>query len=264
MLLDNIWVINLDKSKDRLQHIKNEFNKYNMSFKRFSAIYGKDLDKDTLINETTLTCRTFLCSYGMIGCALSHKTLWKQLLSDETTNYYLICEDDVVLTDKFLKFIIDFDKLKDDIDFDMINFSCRNIGCGIIKDEIPINDIKIGKCLTPLTTTSYLISKKGANKLLKILSKVNYHIDIEIAYTNYFNDFNYYATSEPLVNFLDDDSTLTVKNNCLTNKLLKHLNINYYCWLINEPVLVVNLEYSISWLVIFLLLLLLLNIFLIK
>ena len=38
MLIDNIWVINLDKSKDRLSYINNEFNKFNIKFKRFNAI----------------------------------------------------------------------------------------------------------------------------------------------------------------------------------------------------------------------------------
>jgi GR25 family glycosyltransferase involved in LPS biosynthesis len=260
MLINNIWVINLDKSKDRLSHINNEFNKFNIKFKRFSAIYGKELSNKELIKETTLLSRNITCSYGMIGCALSHKYLWKQLLSDKNTNYYIIIEDDVIIKDKFKNFIIDLDKIKDKIDFDVISLSCRNIGCSIIKNEFSINNIHIGKCLIPLSTGGYIISKKGAFNLLKILPTINYHIDTEIAFKNYFYDFNYYVTSECLINFVDGDSTLSLKNNSLTNKFLKYLNLDFYCWLINEPILVFNLEYTFTILVFLLLLILFFNI----
>ena len=39
--------------------------------------------------------------FGVIGCALSHYYLWRQLLEDNSTDYYLVLEDDVTLVDGF-------------------------------------------------------------------------------------------------------------------------------------------------------------------
>lgn len=38
---------------------------------------------------------------GVIGCALSHLSLWEKLLSDTTTNHYVILEDDILSTSNF-------------------------------------------------------------------------------------------------------------------------------------------------------------------
>ena len=38
---------------------------------------------------------------GVIGCALSHYNLWKQLLDDKKNDYYLIMEDDFSLCTNF-------------------------------------------------------------------------------------------------------------------------------------------------------------------
>ena len=48
MILDNIWLINLDQSKDRLKVVQNNFDELNLKFNRFSAIYGKNLSDDEI------------------------------------------------------------------------------------------------------------------------------------------------------------------------------------------------------------------------
>jgi len=79
-LKNNIWIINLDKSIDRMSRIKKNFDKYGIKFNRFSAIYGKNLSKRYIKNNVNFLCKSVLCNYGTIGCAISHKTLWKQLI----------------------------------------------------------------------------------------------------------------------------------------------------------------------------------------
>ena len=54
MLTDNIYVINLDNSTERLQNITKNFNENGIKFNRYSAIYGKTMDSETLDKNTTL------------------------------------------------------------------------------------------------------------------------------------------------------------------------------------------------------------------
>ena len=60
-------VINLEKSKDRLYKISKNLNNLEIPFERFDAIYGKELDNDTIEENTSLIGRTLLCNHGIIG-----------------------------------------------------------------------------------------------------------------------------------------------------------------------------------------------------
>ena len=76
--------------------IKRIVNKYNIEYKRFEAIYGKDLDDNYIKDNTSKICNYILCNHGMIGCALSHITLQKQLINDNNNDKYIILEDDFI------------------------------------------------------------------------------------------------------------------------------------------------------------------------
>src|SRR3990172_8149651 len=130
MLLDNIYVINLDKDKERLQKITENFKKYNLKFNRFPAVYGKDLSKDELDNETTLLCRSILCNYGVVGCALSHKTLWKKLVDDINNDYYVILEDDATFDNNFVNILPKIEETLVKYDIDLLHLYCGGkVGC---------------------------------------------------------------------------------------------------------------------------------------
>ena len=64
------------------------------------AVDGKELKPTDEIKEL-FDGNCFFYRRAVIGCAFSHMNLWKQLIEDETTDYYIIIEDDVVLADNF-------------------------------------------------------------------------------------------------------------------------------------------------------------------
>jgi len=95
----------MDKSKERLEKITKNLNSLGLKFNRFSAVNGKEL-KETEINKVaTPLCTNLLCNPGIIGCAQSHKEIWKKLLKDNKTDYYLILEDDAILSKKSVEII---------------------------------------------------------------------------------------------------------------------------------------------------------------
>jgi glycosyl transferase family 25 len=257
-LLNNIWIINLDKSKDRMVKIKNNFDLYGVKYNRFSAVYGKNVSKDYLDNDVSLICKTLLCNYGIIGCAASHKLLWKQLVNSES-NAYIILEDDIEINENFVEIINKVESYLDKFKIDYLNLNCINLGCSIGEIEFTIDNYNFGKPYTPFQTNSYIITKNGATKLLNYLNKTNYHIDFEILYTKLFKDLNYYTISPSLVNLTNDETTIGINKKTVTSTILETFDLQYVAWFLNIPLLTINLFYEINCLMILLLILFLAN-----
>jgi glycosyl transferase family 25 len=256
-LENNIWIINLDKSKDRMDKIKKNFEEHKIKFNRFSAIYGKNVSDEYMDKNVSFICKNFLCNYGLIGCAASHKTLWKQLINSKE-NFYIIFEDDIKLTEKSFEIIKKIIPYLNSEDIDYLNLNCITYGCGIQKTIFSIDEYKFGKPRMPLQTGSYIITKKGANKLLNYISNTSYHVDFEILFVNFFSNFNYYASDISIVNLTNDETTIGTSGKTLTSIFLKFLNYDFLAWSLNAPLFTIYLFYEINILVILLLLLLLL------
>jgi len=95
--IDDAYVINLDRRKDRMDKLFENSPSLNGRVQRVSAIEGRDL---VLTPQLARLFRPhdFHWKKAIMGCALSHLGLWWQLANEkqEITNY-LILEDDVKL-----------------------------------------------------------------------------------------------------------------------------------------------------------------------
>lgn len=113
----NIYFINVNKSKDRLRSIHNEFKKIGINkYNRFSGI---DTENYNLSQEEKYLFRNLSKKSkkknGRIGCALSHFYLWKKILI-ENKKEALILEDDIIFKKNFVKNFNKLMKMKDDFD----------------------------------------------------------------------------------------------------------------------------------------------------
>jgi glycosyl transferase family 25 len=241
-----IIVINLEDSKDRLQKITNNLNQLELPFERFNAISGVNLSDDQIENRTTFLCRNILCNYGIIGCALSHITLWKDFMKTKD-EYICVIEDDAEFNDNFPVLLKNVDYIYKQLEFDMLSLHCIGLTFSFSK-EIKIENYTFNKPLFPLTTTCYLLSKKGAKKLLKNFEKAEYNIDFMIAWRNLFsNNLDYYYLKKPTVIINDfADSTINTKQNSILTSIFNILNLHQLSWFLTIPVLTIQLSYSIS------------------
>jgi len=258
MILNNVWIINLDKSIDRMKKIKINFDSLGLKYNRFSAIYGKNVSEEYLNKNVSNICKYLLCNYGLIGCAASHKALWKHLI-DSDEEMYLIFEDDIEINTKTIEIISKLEEYINEYNIDYLNLNCINFGCSLVKTEFTIDNYNFGKPLLPLQTNSYIITKNGAKKLLKFIENTIYHIDFEILYVKFFKNFNYYTSYPPILNLTHDDTTIGTKKESLIINVLNMLNLKYYGWFINAPLLTINLFYEINILFLLLMILLYLN-----
>jgi GR25 family glycosyltransferase involved in LPS biosynthesis len=256
-----IFVINLDRDKERMQ--KMDILLEGINYKRYPAIYGKDLSNKEIINKTSKLCRNILCNKGVIGCALSHMNLWKQLIEDKENLMYIIFEDDLIYLDKN-----NLDNLINFIDntnysFDLIYLYCLGV-CKTMKD-IQINDnLFLYKSMIPTTTAGYIITKEGAKKLLSYLDNVKYHIDISMAITkNIIKDMKVGIVSPYIVKPSIKDSTI-ITNKFTNITTLTFGQIKQINWILHHAMMTINMTYSIPIYLLVFLFVLLINIFLLK
>lgn len=251
--MDNIdvVVINLEKDKDRLHNIKKQLNKLNIPFTRQEAVYGKKLSDKEIEDNTTLVSRKILIGKSTVGCAMSHIEAWKKFL-DSGKDFICVLEDDAdILDNNFKEFLSSIPKIYNKTDFEflsLINFGiCFNKG-----EKITVDDYSFYRPFLPTTTTGYILSRKGVEKILKNIKKVSYHIDIMLAILIYTDDLNYWASYNTIVNgmFENNKSNITSKNRTMLSTVLDSVNIkpvNKLNWLLNSVGFVVNMKYDISF-----------------
>lgn len=97
-----ILLINLDRSPDRLQFMKNQLDRLNLPFERMPAVDGRDLDMTRLeefaVPEKVEEWKELLTP-NMMACSLSHYHVYKKMV-EEDIEMALILEDDIELGDE--------------------------------------------------------------------------------------------------------------------------------------------------------------------
>jgi GR25 family glycosyltransferase involved in LPS biosynthesis len=141
----NGFYINLTQRIDRKKHIEllQKNNLFFSNIQRMDAIYSKQ--------------------YG-VGCCASHIKCLEECLK-LNNNYYLIMEDDFTILHQeyFNNFVNEFEKIKDDIDWDIITLTPRGI------TEKKQYKPYFNKIIKTQTTTGYIIKHTFIEKLLSVL-----------------------------------------------------------------------------------------------
>ena len=182
------YCINLDKRKDRwVKFSEQPAIKEMTQLKRFSAVDGSKINifdnelisTKTVYNITNKTRRshTEIDAVGAIGASISHATVWKEFL-DTNKEYCIIFEDDIIVPVNFKDMIRTASEslrdLKDEFHVWLIHY-------GIFVN----NTYKVvqGDWLTPTKFFGmgcYILSRKGAEKLLQSAYPIEMHIDAYI------------------------------------------------------------------------------------
>ena len=95
----DIWIINLEKDKERLENIYKRTGHIQDIVHRWPATYGKDLTREQINKEGVGYAMTrtgnqkddlagVLRNAGVVGCWLSHKRLLTHLASLDVPEYY--------------------------------------------------------------------------------------------------------------------------------------------------------------------------------
>jgi GR25 family glycosyltransferase involved in LPS biosynthesis len=158
---------------------------------------------------------------GAIGCSLSHIEAWKRLQASQAPAY-LIFEDDTEMPADFRKRL---EQLLKELpaDWDAVHLQKRSF----VGDEDckPIPGSAFQHCTSLMGSWAYLVSRQGAEKLLKRCLPIEMHIDAYMAYMSRMNHIK--LLWHPLFSIpaIVDDSDINHGNNgiiLIPTNLKKH------------------------------------------
>ena len=181
-IVDEVYVVNMDKDKERMKRIHKTLTDNSISYKRFPATVGS---KVNFSQHITHKCNVY-CTDSMKGCALSHRRIWEDIVYKNYA-YALILEDDVTLSEDFEKQIENaIYEIPDD--FDILYIGCKficekpSILGSVITTSLNAAPEEYSDNLYKTTgsvgTHGYIISNKCARQLLK--NKIDTHLDLQI------------------------------------------------------------------------------------
>jgi glycosyl transferase family 25 len=185
----DIFVINLASSKDRLESITAQLTAAHLDFTRISAIDGSSLSPAELNAhyQPDLNKRIYRrpLSLGEIGCYLSHRNCWQQII-DNKLAMALILEDDAALSDQLSDVLSNIEQLS--IKWDIIKL------CDPPKRKKQASTVDLNKKTRlcqykkiPSRATGYVVSQNGALKLLQARSVFGRPVDDDMQYYWEFN-----------------------------------------------------------------------------
>ena len=192
-----IYIINLEKSKERRDFISNQFDNLpqKIDYQFFKAVYGKEEPNHPLFskyNEKKRFARKgHYMSLSQLGCFASHYLLWQKCI--ELNQGIIVLEDDAIIHSNFLEEFISSDKNH----FEFLWLSPpapakRNQKGKMIYslDKIEITCYKEGWG----NATGYFITPKSAKKLLDYCEE--WILDVDIMMERYWeNKVDYLALS---------------------------------------------------------------------
>ena len=176
------FLINLDKSMDRLAYSEKVLAEHNINFERVSAIYGADLtaqEVNQAYNDQLPNAYYKKLNIGEIGCYLSHRKVWQKIL-DQKLDFAVVLEDDFNIVDDFSEMLIAVTSAP--INWDYIKLAEHDRPRKSLH-TITINNHKlITYDKIPARTCAQLVSYHGAKKLLAASQPFSRPVDIDLQY----------------------------------------------------------------------------------
>lgn len=171
------YLINLDRSTDRLTRMEQEFGQYGLTFTRVSGVDGR-LMKQEELDAVTAPVRRWEIPIppAEIGCFLSHRKCLEIIASGEDA-YAAVFEDDIILSHEAQKILSDLSWIP--ADADIIKIETFNTVI-LIDESIKIKDTgyKYAQLLSKhLCAGGYIVSRDAAIRMLTFMDVISVPID---------------------------------------------------------------------------------------
>jgi glycosyl transferase family 25 len=176
------YVINLDRSKGRLNAVLPLVEALGLPFYRISGVDGSSLtDKEIETQVDLKAYKDYLGHYpkkGMIGCTLSHYKAWKIFLESEN-EFGVFFEDDVSFDPALLREVIDsLENNKYLWDLTSFEISHRGAPLTLKQLSLPHTNKNLSIYLTEVTHAgAYILNRKAALALLRKSLPIKMPID---------------------------------------------------------------------------------------
>lgn len=240
-IVDKVYVINLDKDKDRMLHMDTQCKQHQINYVRFPAILGSKVEHHPALSSF---CQRF-CTDGAKGCALSHRGIWEDMMKNNVTTALILEDDGIFVKDFDYRVSTAIQKIPSSYDIIYLNSTYNPKNANILsttmntlagvqpEDHTP--DVK--KTKGGLGLAAYIIH---IDFIRKIIDKpITNHIDYQL--TLWIQEFNANAYTFTQYAVTSDqnpfESNLAEKYPIGLNSLLKWIKFDEtpdLAWIFNE------------------------------
>jgi len=179
------YVINLDRSKDRLEHITHVFNERGLDFERIAAVDGTLLSEEELNHLTAKSTWQPKLTAAEVGCFLSHRECLHRI-AEGSEPWAAVFEDDAMLSPHIGIFLQEDSWIPQDADIiklDTIGMICT-LGRRqkLASTEGEIQSYRLARLLSRhYGAEGYIISRQCAKKLYDFTQNITSH-QIDVIY----------------------------------------------------------------------------------
>ena len=204
-----VFVINLDRSPERLRSVRESAEAFGIELTRVPAVDGGKLPPGRPLPVDT---RTFERIHGKrilpgeIGCYLSHLDTLEAIAAGDDL-HAVIVEDDVRFTAGFLPFLDKLRRLEGWDAVKLVNHRTR----GFVTHAAVGDAIRIGRCAHgPCgSSAAYVVTKAGAARLLQALTPMRLPYDVALERGWSGRGYSIFTTDKALVTLGSvEDSTI--------------------------------------------------------
>ena len=209
-----IKVLNLDRRADRWEKFVKHASDIGLkNYERHQAVDGKELVLNDELKSIFVVSKDFIGKRwtelthqyfaGILGCAVSHISMWKDALKSAKNS--IILEDDVVLDDLFVeKFNKIYQNIKHDPRWDILylgffddEYGLTHYGDEFVHDGVMrfSNNMR----LYGGGAFGYVLRPKGADKLIKLVNQFGVQQPIDHFMIDHFDTLCVYKTVPHLV-----------------------------------------------------------------
>ena len=171
------YLINMDKSRDRLEIMQKRLSTMGIDFERISAVDGSLLSPDELrIVHSPNRRYPNALTLGEVGCFFSHKKCWETFIASGEP-WALVLEDDSVFHNDAPFYLQSYDWIPEGCE--LIQFSFTTDPTYSDKTITLENGNKLArvKYSSPCGTYAYMISRNAAKVAIECAEKVEGPID---------------------------------------------------------------------------------------
>lgn len=162
-----IYLVNMDRSVERLERMARIFDENGLCFTRISAVDGRLLEVDGGHAFPESTGRLYQIGPGEVGCFLSHRKFWQEVVAGQSS-FAAVFEDDIHLGEGIRNFLLTDDWVP--ADADIVKLETTRVKTLFNKREFTRWSGRSVRRLrgTHTGTGGYVVSKQGAAKLLQM------------------------------------------------------------------------------------------------
>eukprot|EP00927_Polykrikos_kofoidii_P071657 TRINITY_DN67910_c0_g1_i1.p1 TRINITY_DN67910_c0_g1~~TRINITY_DN67910_c0_g1_i1.p1 ORF type:complete len:937 (+),score=126.91 TRINITY_DN67910_c0_g1_i1:157-2967(+) len=215
VLLDQVFVINLDRRPDRMRNVVGELKRYGLRAVRFPAVSGDAISVEEQARHDRSALRGI--PKGHLGCFFSHLAVWKEVVR-RRWNRVLILEDDAIFVTKeimnFPERIQDLERVDPNWQFVYAGRNPVEVSRALLLNEGLLShwparrDKRLSPHLVDPGTSEglwgYLISLAGATTLVPhfdemLVRGITYDVDLSLHLEGPRQSLRMYAIEPPLV-----------------------------------------------------------------